>query len=54
MRWIKEIKTEGKLPQGRFSHTAALIGSEMYIFGGMTNSIKAENVLTKAVHLSEQ
>lgn len=27
MKWIKEIKTEGKLPKGRFSHTASLIGS---------------------------
>jgi N-acetylneuraminic acid mutarotase len=40
MKWINEIKTEGKLPKGRFSHSATLIGAEMYIFGGITNSIK--------------
>jgi hypothetical protein len=55
MRWINDIKTEGKLPKGRFSHTASLIGSEMFVFGGLTNSICGEqNVPTKGVHVSEQ
>ena len=55
MRWIKAIKTEGRLPKGRFSHSVSLIGSEMYIFGGITNSISGEqNIPTKAVHVSEQ
>jgi len=27
MRWINDIKTEGRLPNGRFSHTANIIGS---------------------------
>ena len=39
MRWINDIKTEGKRPRGRFSHAASLIGSEMYLCGGLTNSV---------------
>ena len=55
MRWINDIKTEGKLPKGRFSHSASLIGSEMYVFGGITNSIGGEqNGPIKGVHVSEQ
>lgn len=36
MKWIDEdlLKVKGNLPQPRFSHSAAVIHSYMYIFGG--------------------
>ncbi len=38
MQWVGDIKVEGIKPKGRFAHTATLIMSEMYIFGGMINA----------------
>ena len=37
MKWI-EVHVKGEVPPGRFSHTATMIGSNMYIFGGKTIS----------------
>lgn len=37
MKWIDEILVTGHSPQGRFAHTASLIRSDMYIFGGTYN-----------------
>jgi hypothetical protein len=37
MRWIDEIEVLGEKPKGRFAHTAAIIDSDMYIFGGIHN-----------------
>lgn len=34
MKWIDEVHVKGEAPPGRFGHTACLIGSWMYIFGG--------------------
>ena len=36
MHWIEKIKVEGKVPKGRYGHTASMIGSFMYVFGGCT------------------
>lgn len=38
MRWIDQIEVEGDQPVGRFAHTACLINSDMYIFGGTYNA----------------
>lgn len=38
MKWIDQIEVIGSKPQGRFAHTASLIGSDMYIFGGIYNA----------------
>lgn len=37
MRWIEQIEVIGDRPKGRFAHTATLIDSDMYIFGGIQN-----------------
>jgi N-acetylneuraminic acid mutarotase len=42
MRWVDQIEVHGQKPPGRFAHTAALIDSDMYVFGGIHNS--AENI----------
>lgn len=34
MKWIDDVHVKGIIPPGRFGHTAALIESWMYIFGG--------------------
>ena len=38
MRWIDQIKVFGDPPKGRFAHTATLIESDMYIFGGIAEA----------------
>jgi hypothetical protein len=40
MQWIDKIELEGSHPQGRFAHTAALIESTMYIFGGVCDPLQ--------------
>lgn len=35
MEWIESIKLEGFYPAPRFAHTADLINSDMYVFGGI-------------------
>jgi len=42
MKWIDQIEVLGQEPRGRFAHTATLIESDMYIFGGIYNA--AENL----------
>jgi hypothetical protein len=37
MRWVDQIEIRGDPPKGRFAHAAALLGSDMYIFGGIYN-----------------
>ena len=39
MKWVNTIEVKGEQPQGRFAHTASLIGSDMYIFGGICNAV---------------
>lgn len=34
MKWIDSISLEGDCPSPRFSHTAEMINSDMYLFGG--------------------
>lgn len=38
MKWIDQIEVIGSKPQGRFAHAASLVGSDMYIFGGIYNA----------------
>ena len=38
MKWIDQIEVIGEQPVGRFAHTAAIFGSDMYIFGGIYNA----------------
>lgn len=38
MKWIDQISVQGEQPAGRFAHTASLIGSDMYVFGGTYNT----------------
>lgn len=38
MCWINDIKVNGPLPPGRYSHAASMAHSRMYIFGGITIS----------------
>jgi N-acetylneuraminic acid mutarotase len=40
MKWIDQIEVEGDQPTGRFAHAAALVGSEMFVFGGTYNTAK--------------
>lgn len=46
MQWIPEeaIHVTGELPQGRFSHSASLVYSDMYIFGGVYNAVDNLNL----------
>jgi hypothetical protein len=37
MRWVDEIKVLGTQPRGRFAHSATLMDSDMFIFGGIAN-----------------
>lgn len=37
MKWIDHITVKGEQPIGRFAHSASLIGTSMYIFGGTYN-----------------
>ena len=37
MRWVDHIKVIGEQPKGRFAHTAVLMDSDMFIFGGIDN-----------------
>lgn len=38
MKWVDQIEVQGEQPTGRFAHTASLIGSDMFIFGGLYNA----------------
>ena len=40
MQWVDFIKIEGEHPKGRFAHTASLIESNMFIFGGISDPFK--------------
>lgn len=40
MKWIQIIAVNGEQPKGRFAHKAALIQSDMYIFGGTYNAVE--------------
>jgi N-acetylneuraminic acid mutarotase len=53
MKWISEddIKVEGELPNPRFSHTATLLSSNMYIFGG--ENVKSEKGINCHVNYND-
>ena len=36
MNWVEAINVEGEKPKGRYGHSASVIGSNMYVFGGCT------------------
>ena len=38
MKWVDPIEVKGEQPIGRFAHTATIIASDMFIFGGIYNS----------------
>jgi hypothetical protein len=40
MHWVDSIYIKGEIPTGRFAHTASLIGSDMFIFGGVYNAVE--------------
>jgi hypothetical protein len=40
MKWIDHIVVNGDQPTGRFAHAAALVGTEMFVFGGTYNTAK--------------
>ncbi len=35
MQWVEFIELEGEYPAPRVAHTAELINSDMYVFGGI-------------------